>query len=395
MTYTDDIIQKTERYGANNYHPLPIVISKAQGVWVWDADGNRYLDMLSAYSALNQGHCHPRLIQTLKDQAERVTLTSRAFHNDQLAPFYEKVASITNKEMILPMNTGAEAVETALKAARRWAYDRKGVQADQAEVIVCQDNFHGRTLGAVSLSSNEEYKRGFGPLLPGITCIPYGDAQALEEAITENTAAFLVEPIQGEAGIIIPPEGYLKKVRELCTTHNVLFIADEIQSGLGRTGEMFACDHEEVEPDMFILGKALGGGVMPVSAVASSKDVLGVFEPGSHGSTFGGNPLACAVAVEALNVLEEEQLVQNAKELGTYFMDELNQLKHPSIKEVRGKGLFIGIELTEPARPFCEKLKEKGLLCKETHENVIRFAPPLIITKEELREALDHIRAVL
>ncbi|GAF12687.1 ornithine aminotransferase [Bacillus sp. JCM 19045] len=395
MTHTDEIIEKTERYGANNYHPLPIVISKAQGVWVWDADGNRYLDMLSAYSALNQGHCHPRLIQTLKDQAERVTLTSRAFHNDQLAPFYEKVAALTKKEMILPMNTGAEAVETALKAARRWAYDRKGVKANQAEVIVCHDNFHGRTLGAVSLSSNDEYKRGFGPLLPGIKTIPYGDAEALEAAINENTAAFLVEPIQGEAGIIIPPEGYLKQVRDLCSKHNVLFIADEIQSGLGRTGELFACDHEAVEPDMFILGKALGGGVMPVSAVAASKDVLGVFEPGSHGSTFGGNPLACAVAIEALNVLEEERLVENAKELGTYFMDELNQLTHSSIREVRGKGLFIGIELTEPARPFCEKLKEKGLLCKETHENVIRFAPPLIITKEELQEALDHIRDVL
>ncbi|WP_078393113.1 ornithine--oxo-acid transaminase [Shouchella patagoniensis] len=395
MTKTREIIKKTEQYGANNYHPLPIVISKAQGVWVWDADGKRYLDMLSAYSALNQGHCHPRLIQTLKDQAERVTLTSRAFHNDQLAPFYEKVATLTNKDMVLPMNTGAEAVETALKAARRWAYDKKKVAVDEAEIIVCENNFHGRTLGAVSLSSSEEYKRGFGPLLPGIKVIPYGDINALKEAINENTAAFLVEPIQGEAGIIIPPAGYLQEVRELCTAENVLFIADEIQSGLGRTGKVFACDYEQVKPDMFILGKALGGGVLPISAVAAGRDVLGVFEPGSHGSTFGGNPLACAVAIEALQVLEDERLVENAEQVGNYFISQLKKLSHPSIAEVRGVGLFIGIELTEPARPFCEKLKEKGLLCKETHENVIRFAPPLIITKEEIEGALTHIKAVL
>ncbi|WP_054704541.1 ornithine--oxo-acid transaminase [Bacillus sp. JCM 19041] len=395
MTKTTEIIKKTEQYGANNYHPLPIVISKAQGVWVWDADGKRYLDMLSAYSALNQGHCHPRLIQTLKDQADRVTLTSRAFHNDQLAPFYEKVAALTNKDMVLPMNTGAEAVETALKAARRWAYDKKKVAVDKAEIIVCENNFHGRTLGAVSLSSSEEYKRGFGPLLPGIKVIPYGDINALKEAINENTAAFLVEPIQGEAGIIIPPAGYLQEVRELCTAENVLFIADEIQSGLGRTGKVFACDYEQVEPDMFILGKALGGGVLPISAVAAGSDVLGVFEPGSHGSTFGGNPLACAVAIEALQVLEDESLVENAEQLGNYFISELKKLTHPSISEVRGVGLFIGIELTEPARPFCEELKEKGLLCKETHENVIRFAPPLIITKEEIDGALTHIKAVM
>ncbi|MED4127703.1 MULTISPECIES: ornithine--oxo-acid transaminase [Shouchella] len=395
MSKSTEIIKKTEQYGANNYHPLPIVISKAKGVWVWDAEGNRYLDMLSAYSALNQGHCHPKLIQTLKDQAERVTLTSRAFHNDQLAPFYEKVASLTNKEMILPMNTGAEAVETALKAARRWGYENKKIVTNKAEIIVCSNNFHGRTLAAVSLSSSEEYKRGFGPLLPGIKVIPYGDAEALKEAISEYTVAFLVEPIQGEAGILIPPNGYLQQVRDICTDNTILFIADEIQAGLGRTGKWFACDHENVEPDMYILGKALGGGILPISAVAANKDVLGVFEPGSHGSTFGGNPLACAVSVAALEILEEEALVKNAQELGDYFINELKALTHPSIKEVRGRGLFIGIELTESARPYCEQLKERGLLCKETHENVIRFAPPLIITKEELDHALEQIKDVL
>nr|WP_144560291.1 ornithine--oxo-acid transaminase [Shouchella miscanthi] len=395
MSKSTEIIKKTEQYGANNYHPLPIVISKAEGVWVWDAEGNRYLDMLSAYSALNQGHCHPKLIQTLKDQAERVTLTSRAFHNDQLAPFYEKVASLTNKEMILPMNTGAEAVETALKAARRWGYENKKIVTNKAEIIVCSNNFHGRTLAAVSLSSSEEYKRGFGPLLPGIKVIPYGDAEALKEAISEYTVAFLVEPIQGEAGILIPPNGYLQQVRDICTDNTILFIADEIQAGLGRTGKWFACDHENVEPDMYILGKALGGGILPISAVAANKDVLGVFEPGSHGSTFGGNPLACAVSVAALEILEEEALVKNAQELGDYFINELQTLTHPSIKEVRGRGLFIGIELTESARPYCEQLKERGLLCKETHENVIRFAPPLIITKEELDQALEQIKDVL
>ncbi|MFB4213662.1 ornithine--oxo-acid transaminase [Shouchella sp. JSM 1781072] len=395
MSKSTEIIKKTEEYGANNYHPLPIVISKAQGVWVWDAEGNRYLDMLSAYSALNQGHCHPKLIQTLKDQAERVTLTSRAFHNDQLAPFYEKVATLTKKNMVLPMNTGAEAVETALKAARRWGYQEKKVVANKAEIIVCANNFHGRTLAAVSLSSSDEYKRGFGPLLPGVKVIPYGDEKALEEAITGNTVAFLVEPIQGEAGILIPPDGYLKEVRRICTENNILFIADEIQAGLGRTGKWFACEHEGVEPDMYILGKALGGGILPISAVVANKDILGVFEPGSHGSTFGGNPLACAVSITALEILEEESLLENAQELGDYFIKELKTLTHPSIKEVRGRGLFIGIELTESARPFCEQLKERGLLCKETHENVIRFAPPLIITKEELEHALEQIKEVL
>ncbi|ERN52778.1 ornithine--oxo-acid transaminase [Alkalihalophilus marmarensis] len=394
MTKTSTIIEKTEQFGAKNYHPLPIVISKAEGVWVEDPEGNRYIDMLSAYSAVNQGHRHPKIIQALKDQADRITLTSRAFHNDQLAPFYEKVASLTNKEMVLPMNTGAEAVETAVKTARRWAYDVKGVADNQAEIIVCENNFHGRTMTAVSLSSSEAYKRGFGPMLPGIKIIPYGDANALREAITPNTAAFLVEPIQGEAGIIIPKDGFLKEVREICTEQNVLFIADEIQSGLARSGKLFACDWEEVEPDMYILGKALGGGVMPISVVCANRDVLGVFEPGSHGSTFGGNPLACAVSIAALEVIEEENLVKRSHDLGEYVMEELRKIPHADIKEIRGRGLFIGIELHVPAREYCEKLKELGLLCKETHENVIRLAPPLIISEEDLEFALSKIKQV-
>ncbi|WEG16063.1 ornithine--oxo-acid transaminase [Alkalihalophilus pseudofirmus] len=394
MTKTLTIIEKTEQFGAKNYHPLPIVISKAEGVWVEDPEGNRYIDMLSAYSAVNQGHRHPKIIQALKDQADRITLTSRAFHNDQLAPFYEKVASLTNKEMVLPMNTGAEAVETAVKTARRWAYDVKGVADNQAEIIVCENNFHGRTMTAVSLSSSDAYKRGFGPMLPGIKIIPYGDANALREAITPNTAAFLVEPIQGEAGIIIPPDGFLKEVRKICTEQNVLFIADEIQSGLARSGKLFACDWEEVEPDMYILGKALGGGVMPISVVCANRDVLGVFEPGSHGSTFGGNPLACAVSIAALEVIEEENLVKRSHDLGEYVMEELRKIPHADIKEIRGRGLFIGIELHVPAREYCEKLKELGLLCKETHENVIRLAPPLIISEEDLEFALSKIKQV-
>nr|WP_198507849.1 ornithine--oxo-acid transaminase [Bacillus sp. FJAT-45037] len=394
MTKTTSIIEKTEQFGAKNYHPLPIVISKAEGVWVEDPEGNRYIDMLSAYSAVNQGHRHPKIIQALKDQADRITLTSRAFHNDQLAPFYEKVAGLTNKDMVLPMNTGAEAVETAVKTARRWAYDVKGVEANQAEIIVCENNFHGRTMTAVSLSSNEEYKRGFGPMLPGIKMIPYGDAQALREAITPNTAAFLVEPIQGEAGIIIPPEGFLKEVREICSDNQVLFIADEIQSGLARSGKLFACDWEEVEPDMYILGKALGGGVMPISVVAANREILGVFEPGSHGSTFGGNPLACATSIAALEVIEEEGLVARSHDLGEYVMSELRKIPHQDIKEIRGRGLFIGIELIVPARGYCEQLKELGLLCKETHENVIRLAPPLVISKEDLDFALEKIKQV-
>ncbi|CAM3201689.1 ornithine--oxo-acid transaminase [Filibacter tadaridae] len=394
MTISEKVISQADKYGANNYNPLAIVVSDAQGVWVKDPEGNKYMDMLSAYSAVNQGHRHPKIIQALKDQADRVTLTSRAFHNDQLGPWYEKVCKLSGKDMALPMNTGAEAVETAIKTARRWAYDVKGVAENQAEIIGCVGNFHGRTMAAVTLSSEEEYKRGFGPMLPGFNLVPYGDIEALKAAITPNTAAFIIEPIQGEAGILIPTAGFMKAARELCKENNVLFIADEIQAGLCRTGKMFACEWEGIEPDMYILGKALGGGVFPISCVLANKDILGVFEPGSHGSTFGGNPMACAVSIAALEVLEEEELAKNSLELGNYFMDELKKLNHPSIKEVRGRGLFIGVELNEAARPYCEKLKELGLLCKETHDTVIRFAPPLIIKKEELDWALEKINKV-
>ena len=394
MNQTEKIIQQTEQFGAHNYHPLPIVISEAEGVFVTDPEGRRYMDMLSAYSAVNQGHRHPKIIDALKRQADKITLTSRAFHNDQLGFFYEKVAQLTGKDMVLPMNTGAEAVETAVKAARRWAYEVKQIPGD-AEIIVCEGNFHGRTMTAVSMSTEAEYQRGFGPLLPGIKTIPYGDLDALKQAITENTAAFILEPIQGEAGILIPYDGFLKDAQEVCRAQNVLLVSDEIQSGLGRSGKWFASDWDEVTPDMYILGKALGGGVFPISCVAANKDVLSVFNPGSHGSTFGGNPLACAVSIASLEVLEEEKLPERSLELGTYFMDKLKQINNPMIKEVRGRGLFIGVELTEAARPYCEALKEKGLLCKETHETVIRFAPPLVITKEELDWAFERIEQVL
>ncbi|HJV32308.1 MAG TPA: ornithine--oxo-acid transaminase [Bacillales bacterium] len=390
-----EIIEQTEKYGAHNYHPLPIVVSHAEGVWVKDPEGNKFMDMLSAYSAVNQGHRHPKIIQALKDQADRVTLTSRAFHNDQLGPWYEKICKLTNKEMALPMNTGAEAVETAFKAARRWAYDVKGVADNQAEIIACIGNFHGRTMTAVSLSSDPEYQRGFGPMLPGIKLIPYGDLEALKAAITPNTAAFLIEPIQGEAGIVIPTQGFLKQAFDVCKENNVLFIADEIQAGLARTGKMFACEWEGFEPDVYILGKALGGGVFPISCVMANKDILGVFNPGSHGSTFGGNPIACAVSIAALDVLVDEKLAEKSLELGEYFINKLKEIKNPIIKEIRGRGLFIGVELTEPARKYCEQLKEQGLLCKETHESVIRFAPPLVISKEELDWAIERIKKVL
>lgn len=394
MTKTQQIIELTEKYGAHNYKPLSIVISKAEGVWVEDPEGNKYMDMLSAYSAVNQGHRHPKIIKALKEQADRVTLTSRAFHNDQLGSFYEKLAKMTGKNMILPMNTGAEAVETAIKCVRRWAYDVKGVPRDKAEIVVCSDNFHGRTTTIVSFSTEEAYKRGFGPFTPGFKVIPYGDIEALKVAVNENTAAFIVEPIQGEAGIKIPRQGFLKEALEYCKKNNVLFVADEIQTGFGRTGKLFACDWEDVVPDMFILGKALGGGVLPVSAVAADAKVLGVFENGSHGSTFGGNPLACACGIAALDVIIEENLVQRSLELGEYFLARLREIDNPVVKEVRGKGLLIGIELTEEARPYCERLKEEGLLCKETHDNVIRFAPPLIITREELDWATERIKKV-
>ncbi|KUO94656.1 ornithine--oxo-acid transaminase [Ferroacidibacillus organovorans] len=389
-----EAMELEKAFGATNYHPLPIVLAKGEGVWVEDPDGNRYMDMLSAYSALNQGHRHPKIIQALKDQADKITLTSRAFYNDQLGLLYEQLARITQKNMILPMNTGAEAVETAVKAIRRWAYDVKKIPDQQAEIIVASGNFHGRTTTIISFSSDEAYQRGFGPLTPGFRIVPYGDLDALRTAITPNTAAFLVEPIQGEAGIVIPPAGYLKAAYDLCKKNNVLFAADEIQTGLGRTGKMFACDWEDVVPDLYIIGKALGGGVFPVSAVAADRDVLGVFEPGSHGSTFGGNPLGSAVAVAALRVIEEEDLAERSRMLGTYFLEQLMTLKSPVIKEVRGRGLFVGLELTEKARPYCETLKERGLLCKETHENTIRFAPPLVITKEELDWAFAQIKSV-
>jgi len=394
-TKSDQIMKQTNKYGATNYQPLPVVISKAKGVWVEDPEGNQYMDMLSAYSAVNQGHCHPKIIQALKNQADRVTLTSRAFHNDQLGPWYSLICTLTKKDMALPMNTGAEAVETAIKAARRWAYDVKGVPDNQAEIIACLGNFHGRTMTAVSLSSEEEYKRGFGPLLPGIKLIPYGDVEALKKAITPNTAAFLMEPIQGEAGIVIPPAGYIKMAYELCKQNQVLFIADEIQVGLARTGKMFACEWENTEPDIYILGKALGGGVFPISCVVANKDILGVFNPGSHGSTFGGNPLACAVSIAALQVIIDEKLADRSLELGDYLLNELKKIVNPKVKEIRGRGLLIGMELIEPARSYCEALKEEGLLCKETHETVIRFAPPLVITKEEIDWAIGKINKVL
>lgn len=391
---SSNLIEKTDKFGAHNYHPLPIVVSEAEGVWVKDPEGNKYMDMLSAYSALNQGHRHPKIIKALIDQANRVTLTSRAFHNDQLGPWYEKLTQMTGKNMVLPMNTGAEAVESAIKVARRWAYEVKGVEDNKAEIIGCNGNFHGRTMGAVSLSSEKEYQRGFGPILPGFKLIPYGDVESLKAAITPNTAAFIVEPIQGEAGIVMPPKGFLKAAEQICKENNVLFITDEIQTGLARTGKMFAHQWDEVTPDVIILGKALGGGVMPISAVVANSDILGVLNPGSHGSTFGGNPLACAVSLASLEVLEEEKLTERSLELGNYFQEQLRGINNPVIKEVRGSGLFIGVELTEPARKYCEQLMEKGLLCKETHDYVIRFAPPLIISKEEIDWALEHIRSI-
>ena len=395
MTKSQEIIEQTNQYGAPNYNPLPIVISEAEGVWVKDPEGNKYLDMLSAYSAVNQGHRHPKIIQALKDQADKLTLTSRAFHSDRLGPWYEKICRLAGKEMALPMNTGAEAVETAIKAVRRWAYDVKGVAEDKAEIIAMNQNFHGRTLAAVSLSSEAEYRRGYGPLLEGIKLVDFGDIEQIKAQINDNTAAVLLEPIQGEAGINIPPEGFLKEVRDLCDAHNVLFVADEIQAGLGRSGKLFATDWDNVKPDVYILGKALGGGVFPISAVVADREVLEVFNPGSHGSTFGGNPLACAVSEAALDVMIDENLVERSNELGEYFKAELKKIDNPAIKEIRGRGLFIGVELAEPARPYCEALKALGILCKETHETVIRFAPPLVISKADLDWALEKVKSVL
>ncbi len=391
---TREVIALEEKFGAHNYQPLPIVISRAERIWVYDPEGRRYMDMLSAYSAVNQGHRHPYIIQALKEQADRVTLTSRAFYNDRLGVFYRKLAQITGKDMVLPMNSGAEAVETAIKAVRRYAYRVRGVGAGQAEIIVCDNNFHGRTLAAISMSTNPEYQDGFGPLAGGFVSVPFGDLAALRSAISDRTAAFIVEPIQGEAGVVIPPDGYLSAARELCRENGVLFVADEIQSGFGRAGKMFACDWENVVPDVYILGKALGGGVIPISAVAANEDVLGLFEPGSHGSTFGGNPLAAACAIAALDVTIDERLPERSRTLGEYFLRELRAIHIPQATDVRGRGLWIGLELDAPARPYCERLQEAGILCKETHERVIRLAPPLVIEEGELDLALSAIRRV-
>jgi len=391
---SDKLIAIEDQYGAHNYHPLDIVIRSAEGVWVEDVEGKRYMDFLAAYSAVNQGHCHPRLLKALKKQAAKVTLTSRAFRNDQLPLFCEEICALTGFAKVLPMNSGAEAVETALKAARKWGEKVKGIPKDEAEIIVCADNFHGRTTTIVSFSTDEQYRDGFGPFTPGFKIIPYGDTKALAAAITPQTAAFLVEPIQGEAGIKLPPAGFLKKAAQLCHDNNVLLICDEIQSGLGRTGKLFAYEHEITRPDGVIVGKALSGGFYPVSAFLSSEEVMGVFHPGDHGSTFGGNPLGMAVAREAMKVLVEEELVENSALLGPWFMGKLKEMKYKSIKEVRGRGLWIGVVLDRKARPYCEALMHQGMLCKETHENVIRLAPPLNITKAELNMAVKRIDKV-
>ena len=393
-----ELIDLEDRYGAPNYHPLDVVLSRGAGVWVWDVEGNQYLDCLSAYSAVNQGHAHPRILRALVAQAGRLPLTSRAFRNDQLGPYYRELCELTGFEMAVPMNSGAEAVETALKAARKWAHEVKGVPDGKAEVIACEGNFAGRTISTVSFSSEPLYRAGFGPFTPGFTLVPYGDADALEAAITPNTAAFIVEPIQGEAGVVVPPEGYLRRVRDICGRHGVLLIADEIQTGLGRTGRLFACDHEDVRPDVVTIGKALSGGFYPVSAVLASAEILGVFTPGTHGSTFGGSPLACAVAREALRVLVEEDLIGNAATMGDYFATRLVEIGSPHVREVRGRGLLIGVELRPEAggaRRFCEGLQRAGVLAKETHVDTIRFAPPLVITKDEIDWAIERIGPVL
>jgi ornithine--oxo-acid transaminase len=395
---TKDFIAIEEEYGAHNYHPLDVVIERAEGVWVYDVDGNKYLDCLSAYSAVNQGHVHPQILNALLEQAKKVTLTSRAFRNDQLPLLYKELSEMTGYEMSLPMNSGAEAVETAIKLARKWAYRVKGVPRYQAEIITAQGNFHGRTITAVTISTEPSYREDFGPFTPGFVTVPYGDAQAIEKAITPNTAAVMVEPIQGEGGVIIPPAGYLRQMAEICRKNNVLLILDEIQTGLGRTGKLFAAQHEDVRPDVTIIGKALSGGFYPVSAVLADKAILGLFTPGEHGSTFGGNPLGAAVARAALRVIREEKLVERSHELGQYLLEQLAEIPSPHVKEVRGRGLFIGIELkpeAKGARRFCEALKGRGILAKETHDNVIRFAPPLVIEKETIDWALPSIREVL
>jgi ornithine--oxo-acid transaminase len=391
---TEYYLQLENDYGAQNYKSLDVVLIKGSGIWVWDIEGKKYLDCLSAYSAVSQGHCHPKILKTLIDQARRLTLVSRAFRNDQFGPFCKELCEMTSSHMVLPMNSGAEAVESAIKAVRKWGYKIKGVPEDKAEIIVCQNNFHGRTITIVGFSTEPQYREGYGPFTPGFKIIPFGDGEALEKAIGPNTVAFLVEPIQGEAGVIVPPKGYLKAARGICTKNNVVLIIDEIQTGLGRTGKFLAEEHDGIQSDMTLIGKALSGGFLPISAVLSNKEVLGVFHPGDHGSTFGGNPLACAVARTAIKVLKEEKMVENAAAMGAYFFEKLSEIKSPYIKEVRGKGLLIGMELHPEAggaRRFCESLKDRGILCKETHVNVIRFAPPLIIRKEEIDWALDRI----
>jgi ornithine--oxo-acid transaminase len=395
---TEALLAEVDKYSAHNYHPLPVVLERGEGVWVWDVDGNRYLDMLSAYSALNQGHRHPAIIDAAHKQLDTLTLTSRAFHNDQMGPFLRDLCEATGFERALPMNTGAEAVETAIKMVRKWGYQVKGVPADEAEIIVCENNFHGRTTTIVGFSSEAQYRDGFGPFTPGFKEIPYGDAKALEAGITKNTVGFLVEPLQGEGGVVVPEAGFLKKASELCTKHRVAFIADEIQTGLGRTGRLFCCEWEDVRPDVLIVGKALGGGVYPVSAAIADSEIMDVFHPGDHGSTFGGNPLGAAVARASLRVILDEKLAERADELGTWFMEKLRAIGSPHVEEVRGRGLMIGVVIKESsgvARPFCEALEAKGVLAKETHHQVIRFAPPLTITEEELEFALDAATEVL
>ena len=393
--HTRDFVELENTYGAHNYHPLDVVIERADGVWVYDVEGRRYLDCLAAYSAVNQGHCHPKILRTLMEQAQKVTLTSRAFRNEQLPLLYQDLHKLTGFDMALPMNSGAEAVETALKTARKWGYKVKGIPPDKAEIIVCANNFHGRTISIVGFSSDSQYRDGFGPFTPGFKVIPFGDAAALGAAITPNTCAFLVEPIQGEAGVVIPPAGFLHEAAEICRENRVLLMVDEIQSGLGRTGKLFAYMHEGITPDVVIVGKALAGGFYPVSAVLASKEILGVYKPGDHGSTFGGNPLGCALARTALRVLVEEKLVERSAELGAYFLGLLQTLSSPCLKDVRGRGLWIGIELSVPARPYCEALKDEGILCKETHDFVIRIAPPLVITREEIDWAFQRIERVI
>lgn len=395
---TKELISLEDRFGAKNYHPLDVILCKGKGIWVWDVEGKKYMDCLSAYSAVNQGHCHPKIMQALIDQASKLTLTSRAFRNDQLGPFYEEICELTRSHKVLPMNSGAEAVETAIKAVRKWGYTAKGVPEDQAEIIVCENNFHGRTISIVSFSTDSRSRNGFGPFTPGFKVIPFDDTQALGAAMTPHTVAFLVEPIQGEAGVIIPHPGYLKEAKDLCEKHNVILILDEIQTGLGRTGKMLAEEHDGIEADLTVIGKALSGGFYPVSAVLSTTGVMDVLQPGEHGSTFGGNPLACAIARTALKVLVEEGLIENAASMGKYFLEGLKQISNPYIKEVRGKGLMIGLEFYPEAggaRQYCEKLKKNGLLCKETHNHIIRFAPPLVITKAQIEWALEIISSVL